>query len=304
VQHINLSKFIISALFALCLNCQVQAADQACPTIAAPDKVLATPSKYDQTDSSRSTISDNDFKRREHVLRPVRHSIAQLAELKMGDLETPQAKRMNGSCVIENLVRWAQTGALTQMETSDAYLARDRFVSEVLLTFVTATEIQPLNAREHKIIAPWLITIADSTMAFYNHRAGETSRMNNHRYWAGLAVGTVGIFLENAEYEDWGMHSYKLGVCQVDEAGYLPLELSRGSRALEYHVYSLRPLQALAKLAEKRGKNLESQCNNGLTRLRNQTLAALKNSGAISQRAGLAQTGGISEASFSIPLQL
>jgi Alginate lyase len=227
-----------------------------------------------------------------------------LAQLTNGQGDATEPTDSNGACITENLVRWAQAEALTQMQTSDAYLARDRLVSEILLTLLSSSEIQSMNESDRNVIEPWLVAIADSTIEFYEHRAGDKSRLNNHRYWAGLAVGAIGFFLEKPEYINWGERSYQLGVCQVDESGYLPLELSRGARALEYHVYSLRPLQALAALSAAHGRDLEGQCNGGLKRLRNQTMAALKNSDAISERAGLRQTGHASEASFVPSLHL
>jgi hypothetical protein len=296
--------FFVSVLIATLCSVQAGAADGVCPVIAAPVKALVTQSKYDQSDRSRSTISENAYKQREDVLKPIRASIAQLAQLTANPHNEPQSAHTKGACITENLVRWAQAEALTQMETSDAYLVRDRFVSEILLTLLSSAETRPMTASERAAIAPWLITIADSTVLYYENRAGAKSRMNNHRYWAGLAVGTIGIFMEKPEYEDWGTRSYQLGVCQVDAEGYLPLELLRGARALEYHVYSLRPLQALAVLAAARGKDLESQCNGGLKRLRDQTLASIRNSDAISERAGFQQTGRFNETSFIRPLHV
>jgi hypothetical protein len=296
--------FMVSVAMGLFFSAQANAAGVECAVIAAPAKTLATQSKYDQNDSSRATILESAFQERNNILRPIRRSIAELAQFRFDTQDALQPAQSNAACINENVIRWARAGALTQMDTADAFLARDRFMGEILLTLMSSAKIQPMNAGDRDVVAKWLVTIADSTVEYYEYRAGQKSRINNHRYWAGLAVGAIGFFLENAKYEDWGKRSYELGVCQVDAAGYLPLELSRGALALDYHVYSLRPLQALAMLAASQGQNLENDCNGGLKRLRDQTLAAIKNSDAISERTGLRQNVHFRDTSFVGPLQL
>jgi Alginate lyase len=296
--------FIVSMAIGLFFGVQANASGIACAVIAAPAKTLATQSKYDQNDSSRSAILESVFQERENILRPIRQSIAELSQFRFDTQRGLQPSLNNAACINENVIRWAMAGALTEMETADAFLARDRFMGEILLTLMSSAKIQPMKASERDVVAKWLVTIADSTVDYYEYRAGQKSRINNHRYWAGLAVGSIGFVLENAKYEDWGKRSYELGVCQVDADGYLPLELSRGALALDYHVYSLRPLQALAMLAASQGHNLENECNGGLKRLRDQTLAAIKNSDAISERAGLRQDIHFKDTSFVGPLQL
>ena len=124
-------------------------------------------------------------------------------------------------------------------------------------------------------IETWLRSIAASTIDFYDYRAGPVSRRNNHRYWAGLAVGSIGYLLGDGEMIAWATKSYGLGVCQVDAGGHLPLEMARGSEALNYHVYALRPLFAFATLAAGNGDEIGEVCDGGLKRLAVATRAAL-----------------------------
>ena len=275
-----------------------------CVEIAAPARNLATQSKYDQFDSSRSQVSEDAMELRNTVMVPIRHSIADMAKLRFDPGSSSQAALARARCVTENVVRWAKAGSLTQMASADAFLTRDRLISEILLTLISAERVQKMSEEDRGIVSEWLTGIADSTMEYYQYRAGQKSKMNNHRYWAALSVGSVGFFLEQPKYVEWGNRGYELGVCQVDAAGYLPLELSRGQLALDYHVYSLRPLQALAELAASKGQNLENKCNGGLKRLRDQTFASVRNSKAISELTGLKQDIHFKEMSFIAPLQL
>jgi Alginate lyase len=302
MRRLQRSGYIVSIMFALCFSTQAFAAEVECAVVAAPAKTLATQSKYDQSDSSRSTILDRAHQERNAALTPIRRSIAELAQISFATQDALKTSPY-GACINENVIRWARAGALTQMDTADAYLARDRFMGEILLTMMSSAKKYPMTSEDRVIVNNWLVTIADQTVEFYEYRAGQKSKMNNHRYWAGLSVGATGFFLGNKKYEDWGKLSYELGVCQVDAAGFLPLELSRGELALDYHIYSLRPLQALAKLAAEKGSDLEGECNAGLKRLRDQTLAAIKDSNAIRERTGEDQIVRVKESSFVAPLQ-
>jgi Alginate lyase len=305
MQRLRQFGLVVSVAMAPFFSVSAQATTVACSVIAPPAKELATQSKYSQSDESRSTVMDDAFLQRNTVLVPIRQSIAALGQFaSASEVAQKIIAPSNDVCIKENIIRWARAGSLTQMNTADAYLARDRFMAEILLTLMSSAKNHPMNADNHKAVADWLAKIADQTIEFYEYRAGQKSKMNNHRYWAGLSVGATGFFLGNATYEDWGKRSFELGVCQVDASGFLPLELSRGALALDYHIYALRPLQAMAKLAAAHGKDFESDCNGGLKRLRDQTLAAIDNPAAISERTGEEQIVEVRDTSFIAPLQL
>lgn len=79
---------------------------------------------------------------------------------------------------------------------------------------------------------------------------GPTSKENNHRYWDGASVALAGIVCDDQELFDWGMVGLQLAIDQVDANGFLPHELGRGSKAYHYHLYALKAIVILAKLAE------------------------------------------------------
>ncbi|WP_323690409.1 alginate lyase family protein [Rhizobium sp. AN95] len=69
--------------------------------------------------------------------------------------------------------------------------------------------------------------MADDTMVFFDTKAGPRSARNNHRYWAALALATVGSLTGDHNKIEWARQSYRIGVCQVTEDGTLPLEMQR-----------------------------------------------------------------------------
>ncbi len=58
-----------------------------------------------------------------------------------------------------------------------------------------------------------------------------------------------------------------LGLDQVTPTGDLPMELSRGSRALEYHLFALAPLATLDLMGRANGVDLDEENSDALGRL-------------------------------------
>jgi hypothetical protein len=128
---------------------------------------------YSRSDESRSTVMDDAFLWRNTVLVPIRQSIAALGQFaSASEVAQNIIALSNDVCINENIIRWAWAGSLTQMNTADAYLARDRFMAENLLILMSSAKNHPMNYDYQKSVADWLAKIADQTIEFYEFRAG------------------------------------------------------------------------------------------------------------------------------------
>jgi hypothetical protein len=272
------------------------ASGSTCDTLTTPPALVETPSKYDQTDPTRSVLVASAAQSRDTVLRPIRTAVQ--------DLYASVAASGSHECAILTIANWATANALGDMRSEDAFLSRDRLVSETVLLLLDAAGKGHFAADQRARIEPWLRAIAHSTIEFYDHRAGRRSRLNNHRYWAGLAVGSIGYLLGDDVLVSWATDSFRIGVCQVDARGYLPLELARGSQALNYHVYALRPLLAFAALAETHGDMVGDICGDGLTRLTVATRAALADPLSLGRIVGTPQAPPLRESNYPEQLRL
>jgi hypothetical protein len=190
------------------------------------------------------------------------------------------------------------------MRTVDAYLSRDRWVAEIALAVQSASKRVELSSERKALYSIWFSTLARDTIDAYSLRLGPKSKTNNHRYWAGLSVTAVGFLLDNSDFKTWGKTSFEIGACQVDDRGFLPAELARGEKALDYHVYALRPLAAIIKLASDNGEPLQSKCLNRFKRLSAMTRGALQDPAEFERVAGQRQSTISSEASYSAALKL
>ncbi len=274
-----------------------------CLLAVAPPAELATYSKYDQDDSSRSTIDPAAHKKRQAQVQPIRNSVRLLTSVAYAKAEDAAVAEAQAECVMKSLDSWAAAKSLTSMATPDAVLSRDRWMAEVVLALNTVSKSVPVSPDRRAAYGVWLRQIADSTIEAYSMRLGPNSRTNNHRYWAGLSVIAIGVFLEDDLLADWGRRSFEIGSCQVDVNGLLPGELRRGSKALEYHLYALRPLAAIAKLHETRGSGRELKCFDGFQRLQQAMQDARKDPAVFERFSGARQTVKVSETSFSAALQ-
>jgi poly(beta-D-mannuronate) lyase len=194
-------------------------------------------------------------------------------------------------CAERWITAWAKAGAWTSASTSTGWFKLSTSLSGTALSWLQIASVQPDGDADRKAVLGWMTGRADALRQHQDGLAGTnlTSR-NNHRYWAGLALGSVGAAAGDRRAFDWGMGALRQGACDVTPEGWLPAELTRRNRALWYHVYSLQPLVLLAEFAEHNRQPGYALCNNGIHRLANATLAAVDDPAKIAAAAGIAQT--------------
>lgn len=275
-----------------------------CVSIPAPPATLQTQSKYKADDNSKSSIDDDALAARDKTVQPIRNSIRLLTNIAYTESNSSLIAQARAECVLHNVDRWASAKALTDMRTVDAYLSRDRWVAEIGLAVESASKRVELSSERKALYSTWFSTLARDTIDAYSLRLGPKSKTNNHRYWAGLSVAAIGFVLDNSDFKAWGKTSFEIGACQVDDRGFLPAELARGEKALDYHVYALRPLAAIVKLAADNGEPLQSKCLDRFKRLTAMTRDALRDPTEFERVAGQRQAATSPETSYSAALKL
>ncbi len=243
-----------------------------CAGISGPMAMPATFSKYAWSDDSRSVADPAAASRRQRQLADIRAFVAGIGDLasryRAGGEEGGAAAR----CLMMRLAEWAAADGFLGLSTEDAFLSRDVLVTDLARAYA-AVEAAPVEDVDRAAVRDWFGRIARDTIAFYEFAAGPRSRANNHRYWAGVAVGTIGAVNGDAVLRRWAVDTLRMGLCQVRSDGALPLELARGRRALEYHVYALRALTELAAVVGEAGADGLGGCEGGMERLRRFVLA-------------------------------
>jgi poly(beta-D-mannuronate) lyase len=179
-----------------------------------------------------------------------------------GDLEA-------AACALTWLQDWAKSDALSKLQTRQAYLTSTRVLSGLALGMMqvmpVADQMKDIDVR---LIQDWFVRRAEPLIEeVYGDPEDRASNRQNHRYWGGLAVASIGVVTGRKDFLEWGVESYRLGVCEIADNGTLPLELARGKRARQYHNHALAPLILIAEIAESNGIDAYSFCDSAIHRL-------------------------------------
>ncbi|QRP64507.1 alginate lyase family protein [Rhodanobacter sp. FDAARGOS 1247] len=241
-----------------------------CEAVPHPDISLATTSIYRSDDKTQSKVDERSRLIYADTMRNVWSFVKIIgadAELYYTD---PRSNAFRGACAGEALATWARAGALTKLTTRSAQFNIGHYLSSIAFSYKA---IRPeVTAADQAVIDSWLRAIALTLQKNINSLRNSNMTRNNIQYWNGLAMALVGELTDDRSLFRSGMEAYSTGVCQVSENGSLPLEISRGQKALAYHLYAVAPLVQLAAIGMRHGIETFPRCHYGIVRLVNFTL--------------------------------
>jgi poly(beta-D-mannuronate) lyase len=251
---------------------------------------LSGESRYVRDDPARADVDPDAAEAYERAVAPLRtferEVMRHANRYVRSNGETPaHAARCGGM-----LWRWARAEALDEMKSDTAHFNRSAAVAALSLAWMQVREaIDPADEGRREI-EKWFERRGDEVRDYYDDKdPDQRSARNNHRYWAGLAAAGAGVAAGSSGLLDWGLESGELGLRQVDRDGALPLELSRGKRALYYHAYALGPLLMLAEIGARNGRSLYGTEDGALHRLVRFTLAGIEQPQTVAAKADAAQ---------------
>lgn len=238
---------------------------------AAPDPYLDSlvfVSKYDQSDSSKSTIDAKNAalaKKQSEQIREFSKKITQASDylLKVSD---SYSKQKNVSFIVRGhaclnswLDTWADAGAMLSTSSNGGGEASRKWFLAAITT--SLLKIQAISGN-HDLLQPsakavnWLNAIADITYSYYKPRLYKTNiNFNNHDYWAAWAIMSTGLLTNNKTFMSWGETVFDKAMQQAqttkkETMAYLPIEIKRGALANNYMHYALVPLLYIGETME------------------------------------------------------
>lgn len=196
----------------------------------------------------------------------------------------------SAECALSHLARWARADALRSPQSHTSWYKLATTVSGLSAAMM---QIGPATAAspDRAAAAAWLKGRASAIRSYFDRLDTPRSSRNNHRAWAGLAAASAGVVSGDRSLIEWGLESYRIVICQATPEGALPLEIERGSKAREYHLYALAALAPLAAIAERNSLSAYATCGGALRRVAGYTLAALADPSDIERQAGARQSG-------------
>jgi poly(beta-D-mannuronate) lyase len=262
-----------------------------CPPVVPPyTKTLAFPSKYEGSDSERDEInpkSHADYKAQTADINELEKNVSSLVDdyFHGGHTETRH-------CVLQWMTRWSRANALESAATTHTGKAVRKWVLASLASSYLRLKFsvsRPLQGELQKAnqIEGWLSDLANIVVSEWKDQPME--KMNNHEYWAAWAVMATAVVLDRQDLFAWSMKQYDIAMEQVDAEGYLPNELTRGTRAFSYHNYSLLPLTMIAAFANANQVKTSPQGEADFHRLAIRVIANLDHPGDFEKKTGRKQ---------------
>ena len=198
---------------------------------------------------------------------------------------TAADQRQAAACAIRALEAFAQSGAyLGHTATKQAEYQRNWDNAGYALAAIKLKRTATQQQRE--TIAAWLTEMAERSHTAFS-KPGR--KRNNHWYWLGLATAATAIFADDTTLWQRARSIYDDALRDIASDGTLPLELARGKRALDYHVFALMPIVMMAELATLRGEDWYVRGDGALHRLAAVTLAGEREPALFDRRAGVPQ---------------
>ncbi|OZG74307.1 hypothetical protein BTA51_04650 [Hahella sp. CCB-MM4] len=222
-------------------------------------------SKYEGSDKSRANLN-------KAALKAYKKSTDEVREFEKRSIDLSE-KLLEGRpgaavCLTRLLDDWAQADALMSEDVNHIGEAvRKWALACASLAYLKLDRVahNEVSEEQRQSIETWLYGLSGKVRQYYTDRP--LKKVNNHDYWAGWAVMATGVALRNQELFDWAVTKYREAAGQIDASGYLPNELRRQQRALEYHNFALQPLVMMAVFAEANGLHLAAENQNALERL-------------------------------------
>jgi poly(beta-D-mannuronate) lyase len=250
---------------------------RASPCPAAPEPytgALNLPSKYEGADAARDRLNPQAYARYQRLG-------ADITELERGVYRQVAdylrfGREGHALCALDWLQRWARADALLSSDYTHTGKARRKWTLGSLSSNylrLKYSRSQPLRGQEQQAaeVEAWLSRLADRVRLDWQDQP--LAKINNHQYWSAWALMATAVVTDRRDLFDWAVAQYRIAASQVTAEGFLPNELKRRSRALNYHNYSLGPLLMIAVFAEANGVDLRHENHDAIRRLAERVLS-------------------------------
>jgi poly(beta-D-mannuronate) lyase len=258
-----------------------------CPTPTHVSPNLTSSGYY--TDSHHSIVNQEEQEQYKEVTAPYQEVVRKI--IQAADAYQTTGSRAAAQCAASLIDAAAKDRFLDGvMNGRQSYYVQKWLVGAIAIAFLKTRPSGIVSPEQYAEIVRWLKDVAAQSMEFADPRnARHAPAPNNHRYWAGLEVATIGIAANNQSLWKWGIESGEIGIKQIQKDGTLPREMDRAARALHYHLFAAAPLVMLAEFAAANGKDLYEFHNQALKRLVERATSGVADPSYFRQMTGVEQ---------------
>lgn len=260
-----------------------QAANPGCPTAAPPVTVIQANAFYKKGTVERDGAL---FEKNRAGLKPIFDF--QNAIARNSDAFVMQGSKAAKACADTLMLGWAKRNALTGF---GAGIRQRDYQSHFVQHWTAASlglariKLGPLaSSADDRIVREWLKRLALSVRDFHTR----VTNRNNMFDWAVLTVGSIGYATRDRALVADADSMFQLALNQVQDKGFLPLEMKRGRRAASYHAFAAQPLALYQLIRTQCGGNRAQQPK--LTSLINLVRTLQTDPNSIQSQANVAQS--------------
>lgn len=206
-----------------------------CPTFD-PVRTVQALSHY-----SDEAGSDVDVENREATFELTR-SIRQLVSYSADAMDSRATERIE--CSFGRLKEWAAAGALLGQPTNFAgKRQRLRYAQGINVVLLKAAD----NGKRIDVVQDWAQQVTRDVVADFRGR----KRIDNLRIASGIAAASSALLVADPRLEAYGARTLALALKAITAEGFVPAELTRGSRARLYHAAYLSGVITLKAIMER-----------------------------------------------------
>ncbi|HLT14570.1 MAG TPA: alginate lyase family protein [Marinobacter sp.] len=221
---------------------------------------LSLTSKYEGSDSARNTLNEEAYQEYIQATSSVR-SFEKAVIAATDDYQVDGDGSAALNCVIDNLDAWASSDALLTDDINHVGQAVRKWAlaaaANAYLRIKASSPETAIDAAKSRRIEDWFLRLSDGVRDYYTDR--DPRKVNNHDYWAAWAVLSSAVATQDCGDWNWSLAKFDEAMAQINDEGYLPRELSRKTRALEYMNYAMQPLTMIAVFAEVNGNSVHDR---------------------------------------------
>jgi poly(beta-D-mannuronate) lyase len=253
-----------------------------CPAPPSAVHALDVESAYDPEDPTQSKVlkaREEAYRRNVETLRNFTTTANDMADQYIGI--RPRDGRI-ALCLSDWLDTWARQNGILGSVTRQGNAERKWNLVALTLDYALIADAPEVDPARRKRIEAWFERLAHAWIEAPDWSDG---RPNNHLNWAALALMSTGAVTGDRDLFERGLAVTRQALDQIAPDGSLPLEMERGSRALNYHVYALTPLVVAAAIASANGIDLYTERDGALHRLANFVAGAILDPRIVESRA-------------------
>ncbi len=219
-------------------------------------------------DTTQSVVDPAKMKAYVKRLAPQMKLMLTLQNLVASSVRAPELRDGIANCVIAQIAPWARQNAFLGNLDVNSPLGHRQALMVMIWSSVTISNAYAVSRATHSgkeaedaDIIGWFRRMTAEQIAEFTPRprAPENQWLDahaNHWLWAGAAVSSLATLTNDRKSFDWAMTILQQALDEAPDDGGLPLELSRGQRAVHYQSFATTAIAVMLANADANGHAL------------------------------------------------